>query len=244
MSRKPAGRARRVLGMVLLVAALAILVGLGTWQLKRLAWKEALLARIEALKAAPAEPLEVVARRLAEGGDADFVRVQLACPDLAARPYLRLQSLREGVLGYRLIAACPLTGSPYGAVLVDRGFIAQEEPAVAPDPAPLAAPVVGVLRKADAGNAFTPPDQPDRNLWYGRDVPAMAKALDAARPAPLFLMLETPAPAAGRPTPSAIPTEIPNRHLEYALTWFGLALALVGVYIAMRFSARRSKPEA
>jgi surfeit locus 1 family protein len=242
MGGKP-GKA--LVGKVLLVLALAILVGLGTWQLRRLAWKEALLARIEALKAAPAEPLAVALRRLPDGGEADFVRVTGACPDLAARPYLRLHALHEGVLGYRLIAACPVADGPYRSILVDRGFVAQEEAAsVTPDPTPLAAPLVGVLRKADTRNAFTPADRPDQNLWYGRDVNAMAAALGAPGPAPLFLMLESPAPRSGRPLPAAIPTDIPNRHLEYALTWFGLALALLGVYIARRLGARRSQAKA
>jgi surfeit locus 1 family protein len=238
-------KARSVVGYVVLIAALALLVGLGTWQLKRLAWKEALLARIEALKFAPAQPLDVALRHLPEGGDADFVRVQGVCPDLAARPYLRLHALHEGVLGYRLIAACPLADGPYRSVLVDRGFVALEAAAeVRPDPEPLGGPIVGVLRKADTRNAFTPADRAAQNLWYGREIAAMAKALNAPAPAPLFLMLEGPAPRGGKPAPAAIPADIPNRHLEYALTWFGLALALVGVYIARRFSARRSQPKA
>jgi surfeit locus 1 family protein len=60
----------------------------------------------------------------------------------------------------------------------------------------------------------------------------MARALGAHAPAPLFLMLESPAPRGFGPTPSALPAEIPNNHLQYAVTWFGLAAALLGVYLA------------
>ena len=68
----------------------------------------------------------------------------------------------------------------------------------------------------------------------------MAAALSAPRPLPVTLMMESPAPIGGGPHPSAIPAEIPNRHLEYALTWFGLAAALAGVYIAMLLRRRPS----
>ena len=61
----------------------------------------------------------------------------------------------------------------------------------------------------------------------------MAKALGAGQAAPTFLMLEKPAPGGGGPTPAPIPLDIPNSHLQYALTWFGLAATLVGVYVAM-----------
>ncbi|HEY9218358.1 MAG TPA: SURF1 family cytochrome oxidase biogenesis protein, partial [Phenylobacterium sp.] len=78
--------------------------------------------------------------------------------------------------------------------------------------------------------------------WFRRDIPEMAAALGAPHPAPVFLMAETssnPEWAALKPRP--LPTEIPNRHLEYALTWFGLAAALIGVYAAMLW--RRWKSE-
>jgi surfeit locus 1 family protein len=67
----------------------------------------------------------------------------------------------------------------------------------------------------------------------------MAAALKAPAPAPVFLMLESPAPQ-GPPLPSPLPTDIPNRHLEYALTWFGLALALLAVYIAKLVRDRKA----
>jgi len=66
----------------------------------------------------------------------------------------------------------------------------------------------------------------------------MAAALHAARPAPVTLMLERPAPEGGLPRPAPVPTNIPNNHLGYAITWFGLAAALVGVYLAMLFRRR------
>lgn len=233
-------RSRFPVGLTIAVAiALAILVGLGTWQLQRLAWKQGVLERIAALQAAPAQPLETVLEKLAAGADADFTRVTATCTGLGSAPFLELYSLRDGQAGSRLISACKVAGGGYAAVLVDRGFVADTisaRPPVAASDAPIA--VTGVLRIPEHGNAFSPPNRPSR--WYTRDVAAMAVQLKAERPAPLFLMAETPSnPEWKALVPAPIPADIPNRHLEYALTWYGLAGALLGVYAAMLLGRRK-----
>ena len=215
---------------------IVILIGLGVWQVQRLHWKEGLLAQIAALQSAPPQPLDGVLRRAADGLDIDYVRVREACPDIETAPYLRLYSVKDGYAGWRIIAACRLSGGPYGAILVDRGFIAQGLTLTAGQT--LAAPITGILRRGDTRNFVTPPNDPARNLWYGRDIAAMAQALGVSRPAPTYLMLEQPAPPAGGPTIAPLPTDIPNNHLQYAITWFGLALALAGVYLASLWRKR------
>ena len=241
---RPAPPQRFSLPMLLAVGiAFAILVGLGTWQMQRRVWKEALLARIEALKAAPAEPLEVVLRRLPDQVDIEYVRAQAACPNREMLPTIRLYSVKDGMSGYRLIAACPVTAGPYNSILVDRGFIPRDVVDTPTTPVALERPITGILRKGDTGSVFTP-QNPGQNRpgqdWYRRDVPAMAAALKADKAAPIFLMLESPAPHGPGPQPAPVPTEIPNRHLEYALTWYGLALALLGVYIAKLIRDRKA----
>ena len=135
------------------VCALAVLVGLGAWQLHRLQWKAALLARIAALQAAPPEPLGPVLRRARDHLDLDFVRVQADCPDIERTPFLKLFSVRDGEAGYRVITACRLQGADFAAILVDRGFVAQEVAGrlTTADAPRLAGPVVGVLRTGDLG---------------------------------------------------------------------------------------------
>lgn len=228
----------RVLSGVLALIGLSILIGLGVWQLQRLKWKEDLLARIAALQTAPAKPLETI---LSAGGDMDYVRAVFSCPDLERRPLLRLFAVREGSAGYRLITACPVAAGATRSILVDRGFVPLElaDRAVAPGRALLPGPITGVLRKGDKPTFVTPANRLGENLWYSRDVPAMARKLAAPAPAPVFLMLEQPAPPPGGPTPAPVPIDIPNRHLEYAITWFGLAAALVGVYVASLFRKRQ-----
>jgi len=220
---------------------IAILIGLGVWQVKRLHWKEALLAKIAALEAAAPIPVNQALAGGVASQDLDFVRVTATCPDIETTPYLKLYAVRE-VAGFRLITPCALSGGPYRTILVDRGFVAQDQAQTlkAGQGRKLDQPIVGVLRKGDVRNFLTPANTPSQGLWYWRDVPAMAASLGATDAAPTFLMLEKPAPQGFGPTPAPIPADIPNNHLQYALTWFGLALALLGVYLASLW--KRLKP--
>ena len=215
--------------------ALAILIGLGVWQVQRLAWKETLLARIAALQGAPPAPLGPVLDRIAAGADAGFTRVVVDCPGLGQAPFLELFSVREAGAGMRLISACKVLAGGYGSVLVDRGFVSDQVSARPPIDAASTAPIhmTGVLRVPDKATFVTPKNELTANRWYSRDVPAMAKALGVRAPAPLILMAETSTnPDWKALDPQPLPAEIPNRHLEYALTWFGLAAALACVYAA------------
>jgi surfeit locus 1 family protein len=241
MANEPAlPKFRLPFGLSLAVGiGLIVLVSLGAWQLQRLAWKEDLLARVAALKSAPPQPLSKV---LAQGLKADFTRVEVDCPGLAKAKYLELFSVRDTGAGVRIISACKLAGPALGSILVDRGFVGDTisaRPLVDPtDTTPLH--LIGVLRIPDRATFVTPPNEVAANHWYSRNVAAMAQALNVERPAPLFLMAETSSnPEWTALTPAPIPAEISNRHLEYALTWFGLAAALAGVYVAVLWKKAR-----
>jgi surfeit locus 1 family protein len=238
---RPPGKGFPVGLTVATAIALVILIGLGVWQLQRLKWKEALLADIARAEAAPAQPLEPVLDGLAFRRNEEFVRVKVTCRGLARAPALELYSLREGQIGSRLISACHVVTGYYNSILVDRGFIPDT---VTARPLPDASntdpvEIVGVLRGGDRGNFTTPPNTAKR--WFLHDAPRMAKALGADAPtAPLFLMAETSSnPDFKGLIPAPFPIDIPNRHLEYALTWFGLAGALAGVYGAAVFKRMR-----
>ena len=237
-------RRRFPLGLSLAtLIALAILIALGGWQLQRRAWKEDILARIAALEKAAPAPLAPLLTRLAQGQDVEFVRVEAVCPGLASAPWVELYAVVEGQAGVRLISACPVHSGPYRSILVDRGFVADvisSRPAQrAADPTPVR--VVGVLRAPSAPTFVTPEHEPGAKLWFSRDAKAMAAALGAPAPAPLFLMAESSTnPEWAALKPVAVPAQISNRHLEYALTWFGLAAALVGVYAAMLLRKRKN----
>ena len=242
---------------LMFVLVLAVLLSLGVWQLRRKVWKEALLGRIAALQTAPAEPLSVVLNRAVPGvsrgsvtleNPIDYTRVQVLCDGLNGRS-VHLYGVRASGPGWRQVAACTLpSGLPYQTLLVDLGFeataqLAHPQAQRVTLPA-TGASVIGVLRTPD------PPAWTDRltgpanaggsDQWFHRDIPGMTHALGAVAPAPFMLELETPAPGPGL-IASPLPTDIPNSHLGYALTWFGLAAALVGVYAAMGWRLARRR---
>jgi surfeit locus 1 family protein len=233
-------RIRPAPALVVLLAT-ALLCGLGVWQVQRLGQKTRQLNQIAALQTAPPEPLSVVLNRLGDRGQVDFVRAQTLCPGLQQSPAVRLYAVIDGQMGRRLITACPIAAGPYRSILVDRGFVVQEQLGqVRPGPV-LDTPVVGVLRRPDGPGWLTPANRPAENDWRWRDIAGMAAALHASAPAPVMLMLERPAPAGVGPRPEALPAEIPNNHLGYALTWFGLAIALVAIWIASLRQPRQSQ---
>ncbi|MFC5372220.1 SURF1 family protein [Brevundimonas faecalis] len=214
---------------LLAVLLLGLLLGLGAWQVQRLKWKEGLIAAAEAASVWP--PVSVEAALKTQ--DPEFRRVLLTCRGLARAPYVELQSIEDGDAGVRLISACPVEGG--GVLLVDRGFVPAEISARPPVVADDAMPVVvgGVLRRAPKPGAMTPP--PAEGRFYGRDAVAMAAALKAAGPVSPFTFYAVtstnPDWAALRPV--APPAAFSNNHLGYALTWFGLAAALIIFYLVL-----------
>jgi surfeit locus 1 family protein len=219
------------------VIAFAILIGLGVWQLERLKWKEGVLAHMAALQTAPARPLAEV---LAAGGDHNFTRVSFDCPDILSRPRARAYGVQDGQIVYRLMVACPAPADAAHSIMVDIGY----EDCAWEKPVPMGAsgPFVGILRKPDPRSFVTQPSKPAERLWYWRDLVGMAQALGAPAPNPLFVALEgngQPQAAGCHLTRAPLPVNIPNNHLNYALTWFGLAGALAGVYGAAVFKRMR-----
>jgi surfeit locus 1 family protein len=208
------------------VIAFAILVGLGVWQLKRLAWKTEVLAEVAAAKVAPALPLD---QALALPHP-EYHRVSITCPGLATADFVSVHAIADGVDGRRLVSPC-LLGD--GAILVDRGFLSADvtvTPPVSDSSQPLT--LTGVLTKGGKGTFVTPP--PSGRMFFARDLPAMEGVLGVKARPDYFVAAETstnPDFAALKPIP--LPTDIPNNHFQYALTWFGLAAALLAIYAAM-----------
>jgi surfeit locus 1 family protein len=217
-ARAPAGR-RFPIGLTLATAvSLAILIALGAWQLQRMAWKADLLAHIEALKTAPATPIAPVLARVRAGETVDWTRVAVDCvpaPNRARTDSLR-NAVRDGEIVWRVLSRCRLPSGPYREILIDRGLVASATGAVQP-------PALDLPPVAGATGVLVPLADLSREALAERpaDAPALA------------LMVETETPAPSGIVPAPLPPEVPNRHLEYALTWFGLAGALAAVYAAV-----------
>jgi surfeit locus 1 family protein len=223
--------------IALVVPALAVLIGLGVWQSQRLVWKTDLIGRAEAALALPPRPLDEVLA----APDPEFRKALVLCRGLPTAPFVELRSIQEGEPGFRLISACVPEGSGQ-TFLVDRGFIPErvaERPRVAPSTLPLSLTVE--LRRTPTQGGMTP--AAEGRVFYGRDNAAMAQALGAASSSEFTLYaLVTPNPEIPALIASAPPAAFSNNHLGYALTWFGLALGLVGVSAAFLFRRLRPRP--
>jgi surfeit locus 1 family protein len=223
---------------VFAVVGVAILVGLGIWQLDRKVWKENLIATVTAQLARAPEDLPPRERwpQLAPDGN-EYTRVKFPAEFLEGQEalvYTAGSAFRPDVQGpgYWVFAPARLAGG--SVVLVDRGFV----PADRKDPASRAQGVphgiidiVGVMRWPEARGMFAPADDPKTNVWYLRDPAAIAAAKKWDAAAPFYIEQEAPVPPGGLPKPGMLSISLPDNHLQYAITWFGLALGLAGVYV-------------
>jgi len=208
---------------------LAVLVGLGSWQLHRLAWKEVLLARIAAAERAPAAPL-------AEN-PAPFAKVRLSGrwrPDLSAWYGVEVRDTPNGPrMGAQLVE--PLERADAAPVLVDRGW-APTEGAAAMGSADGAATVEGFVLPAANPGWFTPKDDIAARRFYTLDPRAIGAALRLPRVAPFTVVAMGPA-SQSYPEPAQHLPRPPNNHLSYAMIWFGLAGALVWIFLDWSWQA-------
>lgn len=217
-----------VLLTLVAVLAFALLCGLGVWQVRRMQWKNGLIDQAEAAAALPPAPLaRVLARH-----DPAFRKVVVDCPGLATAPWVELQTIHEGQPGVRLVSACRPADFP-AEFLIDRGFVADSisaRPPVAASAAPFR--VVAELREVPPPGPMALPAEHGR--FFARDNAGMARVLGVADPDPNTLFALTSSnPEWLALQPSAPPAAFSNNHLGYALTWFGLALALAVFYVVL-----------
>jgi surfeit locus 1 family protein len=240
----PRRRAGLILPGLVALAAFIVLVGLGTWQLERKAWKEGLIATLDQRLAAEPAPLPPSEQWAALTADADeFRRVVIFAtfePKDEALVYTTGSAFRPDVSGpgYWVFAPAKL---PNGAtVVLNRGFVPEGQQGAATH-APLAGrvPLVGVMRWPEERGTFTPKDDPGRNLWFVRDQQAMAAAKGWGEVAPFFIELEVPSSYDNLPRYGRLKASLRNEHLQYALTWYGLAAVLVIVVVLWMRSRRR-----
>lgn len=214
--------------------ALAILLTLGTWQLRRLEWKEALIASIEArIHAAPVALADAEAL-FTSTSDVDYLPVTASGEFLhgGERHFLATWQGRSGFHVYT-----PLRLLDGRFLLVNRGFVPYDRKDPSTRPQSLVAgpvSVTGLARDplAEKPSSLVPDNRPDLNIFYWKDRDAMAAS--AGLPAgaavlPFFLDADDAPNPGGLPQGGVTMIDLPNNHLQYAVTWYGLALALVGV---------------
>ncbi|MBO9435572.1 SURF1 family protein [Ruegeria sp. R13_0] len=224
---------RRTLFLLIFsLAGLGVLLWLGTWQVQRLAWKQEILSEIDSRIAAEPVPLP---QQVSE--DADKYLPVTISGDMEPGEIHVLVSVKQVGAGYRIIQSFSTEDR---TILVDRGFV----PTTAKQTDRLTGPmeVTGNLHWPDEIDSYTPDADIDSNIWFARDVPNLAAALGAE---PILLI------ARSRTDPGVTPLPvdtagIPNDHLQYAITWFGLALvwaAMTGYFLWRNRAPSESDPQ-
>ena len=241
-----ARRGGLIVPLAITLVGVALLVGLGTWQLQRKGEKDALVASLQARLAEPAKfPAPQTWPEL-KLEDAEYRRVTFLAefvPGEEALVHSAGSAFRPDVSGpgYWVFSPARLPG---GSVLVvNRGFV----PEGRQDPASRAGgqltgliDITGAMRWPEARNAFTPADSPKANLWFARDHLAMAEAKSWGTVAPFYVEQEAPVPPGGLPRPGRLEPSLPNNHLQYAITWYALALALLTIFAVWARGRRRA----
>ncbi len=219
------------------VLLFAILCGLGFWQLERLQWKLALIARVDSRMAAPPVSLD---RILAMPQDeAQYRRVTLKGHfDHAREAYVFTTA--DGAPVYHVLT--PFHAEDGRILVVDRGEVPKE----LLDPANRAAgnsmaetQVTGVWRVPDAQGYFTGKPDPIHRIWYARDLRGIAAADHLTLAAPVVIEADDVHNPGGWPKGGQTVVAFRNQHLSYAVTWFGLALGLLCIWFAYNFSRGR-----
>lgn len=236
-------RRRRVVGFGLFTLAMvALLVGLGVWQLQRRVEKHALIAALnERLAATPAALPQAAAWSALTPAKDEFHRVTFTAtyaslPD--AMVYSAGSAVRDDVTGPGTWAFLPARLPSGETVVVNAGFTQntmqdreQQDLAARRLVTGKSATLTGYIRFPEAAGSLTPPENIAKRLWFVRDHPAMARTLGwdgGGRPvAPFYVDLETPVPDSGVPKPGALHVRLKDDHLQYAVTWFLLAAAVV-----------------
>ncbi len=208
---------------VMAAAMLAVLLALGTWQVKRLQWKRQILAQIARAEAAPAIPLPADPQ--------PFTKVQVngeLREDLATFYGAQVRDTPSGtLLGTQLIV--PLQRSHDGTVLVDLGWVPDKHSR----PVPLAEGDVtlqGYVRPSDRPGLFSVSDDLAERQFFTLNAPRIAAALGLHDVAPFVLVAIGQPPPQGYPDPAQHLPRPPNNHLSYAITWYGLAAGLLLVF--------------
>lgn len=226
-------------------------VALGIWQLQRRHWKLDLIARVDnRVHATPIDAPPPAAWPAINAANDEYLHVRTAGHFLNDRSTL-VKAVTEYGSGYWLLT--PLQTNSGFVVLINRGFVPVEWHA---PPASLPTPditITGLLRISEPKGGFLHDNSPQDNRWYSRDVAAIAAArqLDSARTAPYFIDADAHHSGTAAGTQPAYPVaglttvKFRNQHLNYALTWFTLALmpaAFLLITIRHDLRLRKSNP--
>ena len=245
-----ARRARLLVPGLFAALGFVILVGLGIWQLERKAWKEGLIETLgERIAAPPSELPGPLLWAVTQADRHEFRRVHFPAEFLheqEALVYTVGSALRPDVSGpgYWVFTPARLPGG--SVVMVNRGFVSEglQNPRAREEGQTTGVvELVGAMRWPEPRGWFAPKDDPQRNVWFARDHRAIAEWKILSEVAPFYVEQEAPVPPGGIPKPGSLTVKLRNDHLQYALTWFGLAAVLLVVFVIWAVGASARKAE-
>jgi len=218
------------------VIAAVILIGLGVWQLERLEWKLALIAEVNGHMAAT--PVSLSEALKTDANQMQYRRIALSGRFDNAKEAYVFTTGAAGEPVYHVLT--PFLTDEGDTLLVDRGFVPKDRL----DPATRThvegeTRLVGVWRIPDAPGAFTPAPDKAHRIWYARDLRGITAADDIKLAAPVVIEADAAPNPGGWPKGGQTVVSFRNEHLSYAVTWFGLAAGLLGVYLAFHISKGR-----
>lgn len=229
-----AKRPRRLLALALGLIVFGVLVALGSWQVQRMYWKDALIAQIDGRIGSEPLPLAEMEVKYRATGDVDYWPVTVSGTFLheGERHFL---ATWEGQSGFYVYTPLRLDDGRY--VLVNRGFVPYDrKDAAKRQDGQVAGPVTitGLARNPLDGKpgSLVPDNDLKKNVFYWKDRDAMAAT--AGLPAgavvvPFFVDAGKAPNPGGLPVGGVTLVDMPNNHLQYVITWYGLAAALLGV---------------
>ena len=230
------GRGRVVFGAVLFLLLLAALLALGTWQVQRLAWKEQLLSDIAERRGAAPVSIEAIEAILGQGGDVEYRPVTVT-GTFANNRERHFVATWHGRTGYYVYTPLALADGRF--VFVNRGFVPFEnkEPEMRKQGQLTGQQTVtGLARMQLDGkpSSIVPDNDLAKNIFYWKDLGTMASTvgIPAERLVPFFIDADDKPNPKGMPIGGVTQFDLPNNHLQYAVTWYGLALALLAVGFA------------
>ena len=224
--------------------AFAVLIALGTWQIERKAWKEQLIATLTERLQAPPAPLPSPATwPTLDQTENEYRRVTFNAefdPAEEALVFATASAFRPDVKGQGFWVFAPARLADGSVVVVNRGFVPSSDAKdIANQVSPGVVEITGTIRWPEASHWFTPKANPAENMWFVRDPASIAAAKGWGAVAPFYVEQESPVPPGGWPQPGKLVPSLPNNHLQYAVTWYGLAAVLVVVFIVWAVKSRR-----
>ena len=212
------------------IAAFGTCIALGSWQVERLKWKQGIIAALAEANALT--PLTAIPKDEAELAALQFRKIRLRGTWRGDLEFHIAPRYFKNQFGYHVIT--PMTLADGRTLMVNRGWIPgkKKDAATRPDSRAKGTTTInGIVRIGAERNYFSPVNQPEKNIWFGRDVAAMAQSANLKNTIPAMVDVVGTQDLTKLPVPSDGTIRLRNDRLSYIITWFGIALGILVIFV-------------